>query len=437
MKKPLSIVLAAAMLFSSFAASAAQTDVITSQANQTVYNVADVASTPDQPDVSSPDVPEPGDMVTYYFLAPDNYFKTDAGAVNENVGYYYWDDGGNGAWPGMAATPAPEVHPNAFKITIPDSDSVATIIFNALVDAGSPADPVLAAAAHQTKDIPLDLEDCNGKIYVLALDEDHMSENPLSGALTSSGDWFALDAFKDSYNYSTYSKTEEEKQYKAGDTVAVDFMVGGVDNLGAVTAKIFYNTDYLEVVSGLTKDEKSNEVPVVLVNENESTKGTINIGALYDPEKGTDKFAGEKAKLCTVKFKALKDFNTKDLGISDIIVKLAKIDDKKINIIVNKTENENVYTELVTTVNPKEDPKPATEKVKIGDVNKDGKIDSGDSLSILRASVGLEKVEIKLADIDGNERIDSGDSLAVLRASVKLFDASNEKVGTEIELPVA
>ena len=88
------------------------------------------------------------DNVTYYFLAPDNYFKTEAGASNTNVGYYFWEAGGNGAWPGQAATPAPEVHPNAFKISVPNNDNVATIIFNAFVDAGSPADPDLCVPFH-------------------------------------------------------------------------------------------------------------------------------------------------------------------------------------------------------------------------------------------------------------------------------------------------
>ena len=89
---------------------------------------------------------------------------------------------------------------------------------------------------------------------------------------------------------------------------------------------------------------------------------------------------------------------------------------------------------------PTEPAKPAEPKtVKFGDVNGDGKIDSGDSLIILRASVKLEKLtdeQIKLADIDNDGRITANDSLAVLRASVKLFDETNKNVGKEIELDV-
>ena len=63
-------------------------------------------------------------------------------------------------------TPAPEVHQNAFKCTVPDSNSTANIVFNALVDAGAPQDLELAKAAHQTVDIALD-DKCNNKIFVL------------------------------------------------------------------------------------------------------------------------------------------------------------------------------------------------------------------------------------------------------------------------------
>ena len=85
------------------------------------------------------------DTVTYYFLAPDEYFAT-----NNSVGYYYWSPEENGPWPGLEMTPAPEVGDNVFKCEAPDMDSTSTIIFNAFVDAGTPADPELAAYAHQT-----------------------------------------------------------------------------------------------------------------------------------------------------------------------------------------------------------------------------------------------------------------------------------------------
>ena len=58
-----------------------------------------------------------------------------------------------------------------------------------------------------------------------------------------------------------------------------------------------------------------------------------------------------------------------------------------------------------------------------GDVDGDDLITSSDSLSILRASVGLEYFtngQKKIADVDVNKKIDSADSLAVLRHIVGL-----------------
>lgn len=59
----------------------------------------------------------------------------------------------------------------------------------------------------------------------------------------------------------------------------------------------------------------------------------------------------------------------------------------------------------------------------IGDVDMDGKVTSSDSLKVLRASVGLEKlddVQMKLADVDGDGKITSSDALEILRRSVGL-----------------
>ena len=61
----------------------------------------------------------------------------------------------------------------------------------------------------------------------------------------------------------------------------------------------------------------------------------------------------------------------------------------------------------------------------LGDVNKDGKVNSADSLSILRYSVNLETYtdeQKALADIDKNGKHNSADSLHALRMSVGLED---------------
>jgi len=64
-----------------------------------------------------------------------------------------------------------------------------------------------------------------------------------------------------------------------------------------------------------------------------------------------------------------------------------------------------------------------------GDVTGDGSIKSNDALSILRASVGIEKYDefmTKLADVDSDNKITSADSLFVLRCSVGLVDKKSK-----------
>ena len=64
----------------------------------------------------------------------------------------------------------------------------------------------------------------------------------------------------------------------------------------------------------------------------------------------------------------------------------------------------------------------------LGDIDGSGKVDSYDSLIVLRSSVGLEQLSDehkKLADIDSSGKIDSADSLYILRMSVGLDPFSN------------
>lgn len=86
--------------------------------------------------------------------------------------------------------------------------------------------------------------------------------------------------------------------------------------------------------------------------------------------------------------------------------------------------------ETTYSTEPPAPPIPPEPERLLGDVTGDDKITSGDSLSILRASVGLEtydEVTFKLADVDGNGKITSADSLYVLRASVNI--ASEYPIG--------
>ncbi len=59
-----------------------------------------------------------------------------------------------------------------------------------------------------------------------------------------------------------------------------------------------------------------------------------------------------------------------------------------------------------------------------GDVNNDGKLNSGDAVLILRNCVGLNdfnEKQAKAADIDGDGRITTGDAVRILRISVGLY----------------
>ena len=71
----------------------------------------------------------------------------------------------------------------------------------------------------------------------------------------------------------------------------------------------------------------------------------------------------------------------------------------------------------------------ASTTYKMGDVDNNGKIDSGDARTALRISVKLEKFtkadrEFICADINGNSIVESGEARLILRASVKLEDPS-------------
>lgn len=57
----------------------------------------------------------------------------------------------------------------------------------------------------------------------------------------------------------------------------------------------------------------------------------------------------------------------------------------------------------------------------LGDVNKDGKINSEDALLVLKYSVGLEEVEEAVADVTKNGTVNSEDALLILKYSVGLI----------------
>ena len=62
-------------------------------------------------------------------MAPEDWFNTDKGAVNGEIGCYWWRPEEKASWPGNKMTSAPEIGRNVFKITdVPDG--AFEIIFN-------------------------------------------------------------------------------------------------------------------------------------------------------------------------------------------------------------------------------------------------------------------------------------------------------------------
>jgi len=319
------------------------------------------------------------DTFTYYFLAPDNYFKSEAGASNTSVGAYWWQPSEPAAWPGVEMTAAPEVGENVFKIEAPNVDDCSTIIFNAFVDAGNPADPALAAVAHQTININTEgydgdaeydssvkTDDFNGWIYVLANDDAHKSVNEFSGAITTSGAWFTLDNYKnyDAF-YGTYglggsdttdSETDTDSEtpapdakYHAGDTVTVTVEVGGVQidgaaaKLGAYNYDVNYNAAAVKYVSAT--DKTTGGMPLV----NAAKEGVVKLATMAAMGLNED-FSGDKAPVYVLTFEVTAD--TDDLGISGACTSLTAVtsDGSSTKTLVGVNNPDDPYTDLTYDV---------------------------------------------------------------------------------------
>ena len=329
------------------------------------------------------------DTYTYYFLAADNFFKTEAGASNTSVGVYWWQPSEVAAWPGIEMTAAPEVGENVFKIEGVSPDTT-TVIFNAFVDAGNPADPALKAVAHQTVNINTEgydaneaYEGCpecdnfNGMIYVLNRNE--ISENELSGAQTTGGAWFALDSYKDnatfygSYGFAedTESKPEETtsteepadttggKKYHAGDTVVATMTAGGIAidgaaaKLGAYNYDITYNADVVKFVSNA--DKTTGGMPLV----NSAKAGVVKLATMAAMGLNED-FSGDKAAVAEVTFEVTAD--TDDLGIEGKCSSLTAVttDGSSTKTLVGVSNPDDPYTKLELDVTCPHEPTDST-----------------------------------------------------------------------------
>lgn len=323
------------------------------------------------------------DTVTYYFLAPDEYFAT-----NNSVGYYYWAPEENGPWPGLEMTPAPEVGPNVFKCEAPDMDSTSTIIFNAFVDAGTPADPELAAHAHQTinintegyvagesavyDELGMELENFYDMIYVL--NNNDKSVNEFSGAATTAGEWFSIDPTAPNYykNFELYygsynfandntdtevvnSDTDTEvvaTELHAGDEVTLKLTMKNVKHLTSFVGDFTFNPDLLgHTVGDYTMPTLSNST--LILNDEQLTdamKGKFSLGNIYDAIKGTEYYAGEAASLVEIKCTVLADCNIADLALGYVTKEITTL-----NVPSNDDYDPNEKTYVMLFENPDAD----------------------------------------------------------------------------------
>jgi len=317
------------------------------------------------------------DTYTYYFLAADNFFKPEAGASNSSVGVYWWQPSEVAPWPGIEMTAAPEVGENVFKIEGVSPDTT-TVIFNAFVDAGNPADPKLAAVAHQTinintegydADCPYDdtvaTDNFNNWIYVL--DRNDITVNEYSGAQTTGGAWFTLDNYKDNEQYygsygfgaDTTSDTDAApaesdadtaaKKYHAGDTVTATVEFGGITcngeagKIGAYNYDVNYNADVLKYES--CEQKTTGGMPLA----NGATAGVVKLGNMAATGLDQD-FTGAKAPVAVLTFTVTAD--TDDLGITGACTSLSGMsqDGSATEKLVGVDNPDDPYSHLVVDV---------------------------------------------------------------------------------------
>lgn len=329
------------------------------------------------------------DTYTYYFLAPDNYFKTDAGAYNDKVGCYWWSgEPLSGDWPGVEMTAAPEVGENIFKVEVPTKTPI--VIFNAGFDAKD--DEELLKQAHQTVNInvegyegkecpydddanPIETDDFNGWVYVLQIGKTNEGTD-VSNATTTEGAWFTLEDYKnyDAY-YGTYgfgaeatdtetpADTDSETapvattgKWHAGDTVEVAVNVGDLQidgaaaNLGAYNYDLKYDTAAVEYVSEAKKDQIKLDNGISVVNAKDA--GIIKLAVANQDGYTADDYKDGKPVTFVIKFNVLKDAaDDADLGITGIATSLSAVseDAETTKTLVGVNSPEDPYTSLTLT----------------------------------------------------------------------------------------
>ena len=199
-----------------------------------------------------------------------------------------------------------------------------------------------------------------------------------------------------------------------GDSVIVTCKIGGASKVLGIQETLSFDTSALSYVNNTLKINNKNYDFAI----NKSKSGEISWSEMF-ASNGSD-FSNE-TEIVTFTFKAEKNISQSDEVVSISVEQLFNDKTEDLSKDLVKHSAEAAGTESEKT------PEDKTEKTTIlyGDVNSDEKIDSMDSLLILRESVGLENfndVQKIAANVDGDDSITSGDALIVLRYYVGLTD---------------
>lgn len=235
--------------------------------------------------------PSEKDTYTYYFLAPSEWFDTESGALNEEIGFYGWNrDTKDAIWPGEKMMPAPEVGDNVFKVENVPSD-ISFIMFNTYVDAGDPPDPDLAKYDFKSVDISTKgyvrneaYEGCpatdnfDGMIYVLDLNE--LYYDVWERANSYNGAWFTLDNYKNYEDYyGSYNLDQQENSYTYY-FLAPDEYIGSDGSVGAY----WWTPEETAEYPGVEMKRESDIGENVFSVEVPSTTTAITFNAYITPE---------------------------------------------------------------------------------------------------------------------------------------------------------
>ena len=199
---------------------------------------------------------------TYYFLAPESWFKKDKGALNENIGFYAWTSGegsySNADYPGVKMTPAPEVGENVFKVEV-ENPGFECGLFNDFV--GNDVDPAPTwiylsqnvyfdgyIEGECDYDSTLTCDSFDGWIFVLNLDTPN-TQSQYTGVVYCPGAWFTLDDYKNYKEYyGTYPEHKETSDEPEPNAIYGD-LDGDEDITSADALSILRISAELEVIS--------------------------------------------------------------------------------------------------------------------------------------------------------------------------------------------